>query len=226
LNEEESLPGVLESLRGMGVERIVVVDNGSTDATARVAAEGGAEVVSEPARGYGAACLAGMRHLAVNPPQIVVFLDGDQSDDPGALDRLLAPIRAGKADLVIGVRSSSSSGGASAIPLHARLGNRVVLLGMRLLHGLRAKDLGPFRAIRYGALLRLAMDDRDWGWTVQMQLRAHHLGIPVREVEVPHRSRVAGRSKVSGSLSGSIQAGKKMILTLWVERRRARLRGS
>ncbi|MEX1258908.1 MAG: glycosyltransferase family 2 protein [Gemmatimonadota bacterium] len=221
LNEEEALPGVLASLRALGIGRIVVVDNGSTDGTARVAREGGAEVVLEPRRGYGAACLAGMCHLALRPPEVLVFLDGDQSDDPAALDRLLAPIRSGKADLVVGIRTAPPSGGASAVPLHARMGNRLVLLGMRLLHGVRARDLGPFRAIRHSALVRLGMDDRDWGWTVQMQLRAHHLGIRVCEVEVPHRPRAAGRSKVSGSLSGSFRAGKKMLFTLIAERRRA-----
>jgi glycosyltransferase involved in cell wall biosynthesis len=221
LNEEAALPGVLEGLRAAGVERIVVADNGSTDGTVRVAEAGGAAVVLEPERGYGAACLAGIRHLAADPPEILVFLDGDQSDDPAALDRILAPIRAGRADLVLGVRTGPDSGGSGAVPLHARLGNAFVLAGIRLVHGARYRDLGPFRAIRFTTLQSLRMDDRNWGWTVQMQLRAHRMQVPTEEVEVPHRPRAAGRSKVSGSLSGSVRAGAKMILTVLRERFRS-----
>jgi glycosyltransferase involved in cell wall biosynthesis len=220
LDEEEALPGVLTGLRREGVDRIVVVDNGSGDGTVRVALEGGAEVVREPVRGYGAACLAGLRHLASDPPDIVVFMDGDQSDDPTDLPKLLDPIRSGKADMVIGVRTGEGPDGTGAVPLHARLGNGVVRMGMRLLHGLVCADLGPFRALRYSSLRALEMDDRDWGWTVQMQLRAHHEGLRVLERDVTHHPRFAGRSKVSGSLAGSVRAGSKMLLTLVTERLR------
>ncbi len=217
-NEEASLPGVLSGLEGSAVSRVVVVDNGSTDGTARVARKAGAEVVPEPERGYGAACLAGIRHLESDPPEVLVFLDGDQSDDPSALEAVLEPIREGRADFVVGVRTASGPAGRSAVPLHARVGNQIVRMGAGCLHGLRFRDLGPFRAIRFPALLSLEMDDRNWGWTLQMQLRAHHLGVRTEEVEVPHRPRAAGRSKISGTLRGSVSAGAKMILTLFTER--------
>jgi hypothetical protein len=223
LNEEVALPGVLVGLHAAGVSRVVVVDNGSTDGTGRVAREGGAEVLTEPERGYGAACLAGLRYLEVNAPDVVVFLDGDQSDDPAAMDRILDPIRAGRADFVIGVRRGARSGEVSSVPLHARLGTGLILAAARLLHGARFRDLGPFRAIRFQSLRALDMDDRNWGWTLQMQLRAHHLGVPMEEVEVPHRPRAAGRSKVSGSPIGSLKAGGKMLITLIRERFRALL---
>jgi len=215
LNEEAALPDVLEGLRGVGVARIVVVDNGSVDDTARVARAGGAEVVLESKRGYGAACLAGMEHLATNrPPDVIVFMDGDQSDDPAAIVDLVEPIRVGRAQFVVGVRSPSEANGRSTIPIHARLGNALIRVGARLLYGIRFRDLGPFRAIRFGVLQSLEMDDQNWGWTLQMQLRAYRLDVPTEEVVVPHHARAAGRSKVSGSLSGSLSAGAKMLFTL------------
>lgn len=219
LNEEDALPGVVTGLREAGVARIIVVDNGSTDHTAVVARALGAEVVPEPRRGYGAACLAGISHLAANqPPEVLVFIDGDQSDDPAAIGRLIEPIFAGHADFVVGVRGAAASDGGNAVPPHARLGNAVILAVARLLHGTRFRDLGPFRAIRFSVLRSLEMDDRDWGWTLQMQLRAHHLGVATEEVVVPHRERAAGRSKVSGTISGSLRAGSKMLFILLRER--------
>lgn len=220
LNEEASLPGVLKDLRRLGVARVVVVDNGSTDATAVVAREEGARVILEPRRGYGAACLAGIADLAADPPDILVFMDGDQSDDPSDLPGLIGPIQRGDADLVIGVRTGATGGGSEVVPWHARMGNRIVREGMRRLHGLHASDLGPFRAVRFTALIAMEMDDRNWGWTLQMQLRAHHLGMAVVEVPVSHHPRAAGKSKVSGTLTGSVAAGGKMLLTLVTERRR------
>ncbi len=219
LDEEEALPPVLAALRAQGFERLVVVDNGSSDGTARVAEEEGATVVHEPRRGYGSACLAGIRALRSDPPAIVAFLDGDGSDDPADLPGLLAPIRAGEAEFVLGVRPGGRGRGG-AVPWHARWGNAAVRAGMRLLHGAGASDLGPFRAIRFDALEALAMDDRNWGWTLQMQLRAHHAGLRVLEVPVRHRPRSGGRSKVSGTLRGSVGAGSKMLFTLVAERLR------
>ncbi len=219
LNEETTLPGVLSGLRNAGIERVVVVDNGSTDETGRVAKANGSEVVREPSRGYGAAFLAGIEYLAANrPPDVLVFIDGDQSDDPAMIAELVKPIRSGRAQFVMGVRGPARADGRSAVPVHARLGNRLILAGARLLHGTWFRDLGPLRAIRFEALQSLGMDDRNWGWTLQMQLRAHYLGVPAEEIDVPHRERAGGRSKVSGSLSGSLKAGAKMVYTLLRER--------
>jgi glycosyltransferase involved in cell wall biosynthesis len=217
LDEEAALPGVISGLRAHGVRRIVVADNGSSDRTARVAGEAGARVVLEPRRGYGAACLAGIRLLERDDPapEVVVFLDGDQSDDLSALSRILDPLLEGRADLVVGVRTGGREGRS---PLHARAGTALVLAGARLVHGARFRDLGPFRAVRWSTLAALAMDDRTWGWTLQMQLRAHRRGARILEVEVPHLPRGAGRSKVSGSLTVSLRAGARMGYTLLRER--------
>lgn len=224
LNEAEALPPLLEELRGVLAppDRIVVVDNGSTDDTGRVAVASGAELVREPERGYGAACLAGLGHLSLGPtPDVVAFMDADGSDDPAALPLLLEPIRRDRAEFVVGVREAPEGHAGSAVPLHARWGNAVVRVLARLLHGVAFRDLGPFRAIRYPALEALGMDDRTWGWTLQMQLRAHRAGLTTLEIPVPHRPRAAGTSKVSGSLQGSLRAGAKMLYTLASERRRA-----
>ncbi len=226
LNEEASLPGVLAAIPRDAVQHVVVADNGSTDRTAEVARDHGAAVVAEPRRGYGAACLAGLTYLADLPtaPAVVAFLDADQSDDPGEIHRLVHPIQRGTADMVIGVRQSAG-GGQRSVPLHARLGNALVLGLARMLFGARFRDLGPYRAIRFEALRSLGMDDQNWGWTLQMQIRAALRGLRVVEVPVSHRERAAGTSKVSGSLSGSVKAGGKMLYTLVRERLRAR-RGS
>jgi glycosyltransferase involved in cell wall biosynthesis len=218
LDEEEALPAVIRGLHVEGVSRVLVVDNGSSDRTAEAARAAGAAVVREEERGYGAACLEGLREIERRgwDPDVVLFLDGDGSDDPSALGSVVDPILEGDAELVIGVRGEDGRP-SQEVPVHARLGNAMVLGGARLLHGMWASDLGPFRAMESGALRRLAMDDRNWGWTLQMQLRAHHARLRVREVAVPHRPRQGGRSKVSGSLVGSLRAGSKMLLTLVTE---------
>ncbi len=219
LDEEESLPAVIRALPP-DVGTVVVVDNGSVDDTARVARLAGAQVVTEPDRGYGAACLAGIDFLrqSPRPPDVIVFVDADHSDRPEELPVLVAPILEGRADLVLGARTAASG---HPIPLHARLGNRVVLRAVRWLFGRSFKDLGPFRAISVEALDRLAMDDRNWGWTLQMQIRAVRQGLRIEEVPLPYRRRTAGRSKVSGSVSGSVRAGLKMVYTLLRERARS-----
>lgn len=220
LNEEESLPAILEAIPAW-VDRVVVADNGSTDGTAEVARTRGAEVVAEPERGYGAACLAGIRHLEhVGPsPEILVFMDADGSDDPADLERLVTPIRADEADLVLGVRRSVGGGVGTILP-HARVGNRIVLGLTRLLFGESFRDLPPFRAIRFDALSRLEMDDRSWGWTLQMQIRAVKTGLRIEQIEVDHRRRSEGESKISGSLTMSLRVGAKMFWTLGRERLR------
>lgn len=212
-DEAETLPVLLERVRVSGADpaRVVVVDNGSTDDTAAIAEHTGAWVASEPHRGYGRACQRGIRVLSADPPEVVVFLDADDFEAPAQVGRLLAPLRAGSADLVIGERQSSPGRG---VRWHARLGNRLVLTILRGLYGPTASDMGPFRAIRWVALERLRLDDPDFGWYVQMQVRAAkaHLrtvGIPVR-----FERRSLGRSKVSGSLRGSLLAGWVMLRTL------------
>lgn len=219
LNEEDALPGVLDAIPRDRIDHVVVADNGSTDRTADVAKEHGAMVVSEPERGYGAACLAGIAHLTALPtaPTVVAFLDGDQSDDPTQVCRLVDPILNGEADMVIGVRESAG-GGQETVPVHARLGNALVLGLARALFGASFTDLGPFRAVSLTALQSMELDDRNWGWTLQMQIRAARLGLRVLEVPVDHRTRAAGRSKVSGSVYGSVRAGGKMLYTLFRER--------
>lgn len=219
LDEEAALPGVLSRMPA-GVARVVVADNGSADATAAVARAHGAEVVHEPRRGYGAACLAALRHLSDHgdPPDVIVFMDADGSEDPADIGHLVAPIVANEADMVLGVRRSTGGGGVGTILPHARLGNRLVLGLVRALFGRAFRDLPPFRAVEAAALRRLEMDDRDWGWTLQMQIRAHRRGLRITEIDVDHRARSEGRSKITGSLPMSIRVGLKMFWTLARER--------
>src|SRR5512140_49666 len=193
LDEEASIAGVVRAL-APHVEQVIVVDNGSRDRTAEVAREAGARVVSEPRRGYGQACLAGI--AAAEGADVLLFLDGDGSDDPAQARELLAPLVEGRADLVVGSRRLGVRE-AGAQPWHAVLGTRLCVSLMNLLAGSRATDLGPFRAVSAGALRRLEMRDRDYGWTVEMQLKAAARGLRVVEVPVAQRVRRGGRSKVS-----------------------------
>jgi glycosyltransferase involved in cell wall biosynthesis len=172
-----------------------------------VARAAGATVVHEPRRGYGSACLAGI--AAAPEAEVVAFLDGDHSDHPAQLRDVLAPILRGEADLVIGSRARGRRA-PGAHPWHAILGTRLCVALMNALIGTRATDLGPFRAITAGALRRLDMRDGGFGWTVEMQIKARRRGLRVVEVAVDYRPRV-GRSKVSGTLRGSVGAGAKIL---------------
>ena len=213
LNEERSLPSVLAAIPRPPVRRIVVADNGSSDGTARVAREGGAEVVEAPRRGYGSACLAGLDHLRrTGPPDVVVFVDADWSDHPEELPSLIAPILAGEADLVIGSRILGRREPGALLP-QARAGNLVACAMIRLLYGHRFTDLGPFRAIRWEALERLEMSDPNFGWTAEMQVKALRHGLRCAEVPVSYRRRV-GVSKITGTVSGTIRAGYKILWTV------------
>lgn len=213
LNEEASLPLVLAALPRPPVRRVVVADNGSRDGTARVAREGGAVVVPAARRGYGSACLVGLDHLRHNdPPDVVVFVDADFSDHPEELPRLVAPILAGEADLVIGSRVLGEREPGALLP-QARAGNLVACLLIRLLYGHRYTDLGPFRAIRWDALERLVMNDPNFGWTAEMQVKALRHGLRVIEVPVSYRKRV-GVSKITGTIAGTVRAGYKILWTV------------
>jgi glycosyltransferase involved in cell wall biosynthesis len=213
LNEEASLPLVLAALPRSSLRRIVVADNGSADATARVAREGGAEVVAAARRGYGSACLAGLAHLRrTGPPDIVVFIDADYSDHPEELPAVAAPILAGAADLVIGSRVLGRRERGALLP-QARAGNLVACLLIRIFYGHRFTDLGPFRAIRWDALERIGMADPDFGWTAEMQVKAVRLGLRCAEVPVSYRRRV-GVSKITGTITGTVRAGYKILWTV------------
>ena len=213
-NEEPSLPRVLRALPRDDIDRIVVVDNGSTDGTARVARAGQAEVVQEPVRGYGRACQAGLAALRSRPPDVVVFLDADFSDHPEELSDLIAPILDGRADLVIGARVASRREPGAIAP-QALWGNRLVTTLLRWIWGGSSTDLGPFRAIRWSTLERLALRDPNFGWNVEMQIRALETGLRILEVPVSYRRRT-GTSKISGTLSGTLRAGAKILWTVLV----------
>ncbi len=212
-NEEASLPHVLRDIPRPPVGRVVVTDNNSTDDTAKVAAEAGGIVVRERRPGYGSACLRALDYLRENdPPDVVVFLDADFSDHPEELPRLIAPILADRADLVIGSRVLGQRQPGALLP-QARAGNLIACWLIRLLYRHRYTDLGPFRAVRWEALEGLQMSDPDFGWTAEMQVKALRRGLRVSEVPVSYRKRV-GVSKITGTLKGTLLAGYKILWTI------------
>ncbi len=209
LDEEDGIVRVLADLPRDRITEVIVVDNGSRDATADRARAAGARVVAEPRRGYGSACLAGI--AAADAPDVFLFLDADNSDDPREAALLLDRIAAGH-DLVIGSRTLGRHEPGALLP-QAVFGNWLATTLIRLRFGFRYTDLGPFRAIRADALTRLAMRDTDYGWTIEMQVKALRAGLTVCEVPVSYRRRI-GQSKISGTAMGSIRAGRKILLTL------------
>ncbi len=218
LNEEASLPLVLADLPKDMLEEVVVVDNGSDDRTPQVVRDGGATLLHEQRRGYGWACLAGIEHLKTRMPDIVVFLDGDYSDHPDELRDVVHPIVTDAYDMVIGSRTKGEAEPGALLP-HARFGNALATSLITFLYGFTYSDLGPFRAIRFAALLELGMRDCTYGWTVEMQIKAIHNRLRITEVPVRYRQRI-GASKVSGTLKGTIMAGYKILWTVFRYARR------
>jgi glycosyltransferase involved in cell wall biosynthesis len=209
LNEEPVIGPTIDRAKRAGFRHVLVADNGSTDGTVAVAEGRGVLVTREPRRGYGAACMAALRGL---PECIdtVVFLQADGSEDPAEAHLLLAPILDGRADLVLGSRTLGRAAPGALLP-HQRLGNRLLTGLIGLLYGHQFSDLGPFRAIRVDALRRLDMRHSNYGWTIEMQVKAVQQGLRVMEVPVTYGVRVAGETKVSGQMWPSISAGVKMF---------------
>lgn len=213
-DEEESLPSLLAALgREVPAARRLVVDNGSTDATAEIARRAGARVVGEPEPGYGRACMRGLAALAAGPrpPEVVVFVDADDLEAPRQIPRLAAPVLAGEAEMVRGRRRSGDRPGVHP---HAAVGNAAVTFLLRGLYAAPVRDMGPFRAVRFAALRALDLDEPAYGWYVQMDLRALRAGWRVEEMPVAFRRRRAGRSKISGSVRGSLRAARGLLAAL------------
>jgi glycosyltransferase involved in cell wall biosynthesis len=211
LNEQESLSQVIAEVPTALAQRIIVVDNGSTDRTAEVALAAGAMVVREDRRGYGYACAAGVA-AAQGQFDVLVFMDGDGSDDAKQMGSLVAPIDRQQADLVLGSRVLGSAGKGALLP-HQRLGNALTTTLVRLLYGRRLTDLPPFKAIRSSVLAGLSMREMTYGWTVEMIVKCARRGYRIAEIPVAARARSGGRSKVSGTIRGTILAAYYLLGT-------------
>ena len=217
-NEEGSIGKVVDEIPKGLVRDILVCDNNSTDTTAKVAEAAGAVVVPAPKKGYGSACLAGHAYIATRKanelPDIVAYIDGDLSDYPGQLGQVIAPIINGEADVVIGSRALGKRQNGAMLP-HQMFGNWLATTLIRLIWKVKFTDLGPFRAVSYPALMQINMQDPDFGWTVEMQVKAAKLKLRSIEVPVDYRNRAHGKSKVSGSLKNSYLAGQKILYTIF-----------
>lgn len=211
-NEARAIGHVIGDIPATLVDEVVVVNNASTDETEANARQAGATVVREDRRGYGWACLRGMAYAATRRPDVIVFLDGDYSDHPDEMTQLVDPILRGEADMVIGSRMTGTREPGAMLP-QALLGNRLACFLMRRFWGARYTDLGPFRALRYDALLALDMQDKTFGWTIEMQIKAVLAGLRIAEVPVSYRKRV-GVSKITGTISGTVKASAKILWTI------------
>lgn len=214
-NEEKSIGKVVGEIPSEIVDETVVVDNASTDGTSAAAAAAGATVIREVRSGYGSACLAGIRYIASQEihPDIVVFLDGDYSDYPEEMHELVRPIEENHVDMVIGSRALGNREAGAMTPQQL-FGNWLATRILKWKYNAEFTDLGPFRAIRFTSLQQLDMEDKDYGWTVEMQVKAARMGIRYTEVPVKYRKRI-GHSKVSGTVKGTVLAGYKILYTLF-----------
>lgn len=212
LNEEAALRQLLAELPRDFAQWIIVVDNGSTDATAAAARAAGAIVASEPVRGYGRACLQGFKAACGLGAEIVIFLDGDGSDDPADLPMMLAPVREGRADLTIGSRVTERSE-RGAMPPQSRLGNWLVSRLIRILYGVHLNDIGSFRVLRCSTLESLGMREMTFGWPVEMVVKMARAHYRIVELPIHYRRRSHGRSKVAGTIAGSVKAAYYMLRT-------------
>lgn len=214
-NEENGVGQVLSEIPNELVTEVVVVNNASTDDTERIAKEGGATVLREPISGYGRACLKGIDYLKniSMSPDVVVFLDADHSDYPEEMKKLVAPILQNEADLVIGSRALGQKEAGAMTPQQI-FGNWLATRLLKLFYGVKFTDLGPFRAVRFSSLLKMDMQDKTYGWTVEMQLKAAKMKMRCLEVPVRYRKRI-GFSKISGTLKGTVLAGYKILHTIF-----------
>jgi len=212
LNEEAAIETVINSIPKHLADEIVVVDNGSKDRTAEIATAAGARVVNEPIPGYGRAHRRGLRSISPKC-EIIVFLDGDGSDCPEMMDRLVAPIVEGKCDFVIGSRTRGNREAGSLI-FHQVVAGYMIGILLRLLYGVHSTDMGPFRAIRRDTLDKLNLREETYGWPLEMQMRAARARVPTIEVPVDYRRRAGGRSKIAGTVRGSLRASTRILITL------------
>ena len=213
-NECESIGKVLDAIPRELTDQIIVVDNGSSDGSREVAEKHGATVIEESVRGYGAACLRGIAYLeAAGAPDILVFLDGDYSDDPNDMHALISKLYAGY-DFVLGSRILGIETYAAELSPHSITGNKLAAFFLKWLFDGNYTDLGPFRAIRFKKLLELEMKDKNFGWTIEMQIKAVRKNLQIAEIPVHYRNRYAGVSKVTGTFSGSIKAFFKITILI------------
>lgn len=210
LNEEETIGGVLSAFPTGVVDEVFVVDNGSTDATAQIAADLGVTVIAEARRGYGYACYAGAQ--AAHQHDILVFLDGDGADDPAEIPLLVAPIQQNTADMVLGSRTRGQHDPDALLP-HARFGNWLVARLMRLIYQMDVSDLGPFRAIKQPVFDSLDMREMTFGWTTEMMVKVAKRGYRIQEIPISYHRRAGGKSKISGTVRGSFLAAYHILKT-------------